>query len=239
MIRVDRVAPTERPFDQVILTCEHACNAVPSSYQNLMPSGWLLQTHQGWDIGALQLAQFLSKGLTAPLYAAKWTRLLCDLNRDLGHPEIHGPSLRQLPEAQLEDIVARYYRPYRAQVRDRIRQGLTEQKTVLHLSVHSFTARLRGQTRPIDLGLMYDPRCLGESELANQWVSALAAAEPRLRVRCNQPYHGADPYFQSYLRDQFRSARYLAIQIEINQKLPRRQPQRWLRLQQHLRALID
>jgi predicted N-formylglutamate amidohydrolase len=229
---------SNRSFDQIVLSCEHASKAVPKKFEHLLPSKWLLDTHQGWDIGALELARTLAKSSGAALHAARWTRLLVDLNRDEGQRNLHGPAIRKLTDAQKIALVEQIHRPYREQVYQQVQAHLQQELTVLHLSVHSFTPRLRGQVRPLELGIMYDPARPAEQALAEQWQRQLAIREPRLRVLLNQPYHGADPYFQSYLRRHLRSTKYLGLQIEINQKLPRQQPKRWLRLQQHLQALL-
>ena len=68
--------------ETLIITCEHGGNAVPAAYAALF-SGHelLLETHRGWDPGALELAGQMASKFDAPLYAATTTRLLIDLNR--------------------------------------------------------------------------------------------------------------------------------------------------------------
>ena len=66
--------------DALIITCEHGGNEVPAVYAPLFTGHEaLLQTHRGWDAGALTLAQQLATAFDAPLFAATTTRLLIDL----------------------------------------------------------------------------------------------------------------------------------------------------------------
>ncbi len=142
--------------------------------------------------------------------------------------------MRRLPTAQRQQILQRYHQPYRKQVEEQLLQLLKTPGRLLHLSLHSFTPRLQGITRPCELGIMYDPARSAEADLARALRQQVQARDPRLRVRLNYPYRGASIYFQPFLRRRLRNRRYLALQLEINQKLPRRQTQRWLRFQQVL-----
>lgn len=163
--------------------------------------------------------------------------MLVDPNRDEDHPGVFGPTVRRASEAAREQLLARYHRPYRDGVRQRLLSNLMALPPggrLLHLSVHSFTPRLRGITRPCELGIMYDPGRSEESRLAEQWRRQFAELDPRLRVRRNYPYVGKSIYFQPHLRASLRDRRYLALQIEVSQKLPRRQPERWKRFQDAL-----
>ena len=116
------------PGDALIITCEHGGNEVPAAYAPLFADHEaLLQTHRGWDPGALELAQQMAQALDAPLFAATTTRLLIDLNRSIGHRQLHSEATRALARSTLSDIAARYYRPHRdaveAEVARRIAAG--------------------------------------------------------------------------------------------------------------------
>lgn len=229
-------------WSALVLSCEHASERVPADCRALLGSEmrWA-GTHRAFDPGAAELARFLARRLRAPVHLAPVTRMLVDPNRDEDHPGVFGPSVREASPAQLEDLLARYHRPYRDGVRERLRGELARLETggrLLHLSVHSFTPRLRGITRPCELGIMYDPGRSEEARLAEQWRHHCAELEPRLRVRRNYPYVGKSIYFQPHLRAHLRDRRYLALQIEVSQKLPRRQPDRWKRFQASLLEVL-
>ena len=84
--------------DHFLITCEHGGNRIPSRYRHLF-AGFeaLLQTHRGYDAGALALAGELARALAAPMFAAATSRLLVDLNRSIGHPRLYSEATRGAP----------------------------------------------------------------------------------------------------------------------------------------------
>ena len=98
----------------LVVTCEHGGRDVPAGWTALF-SGFeaLLETHRGWDPGALALGQQMAARFGVPLHAATTTRLLVDLNRSIGHRQLFSEVTRALSPARRKDIVARHYRPYR------------------------------------------------------------------------------------------------------------------------------
>ena len=75
--------------DALIITCEHGGCEVPALYAPLFAGHEaLLQTHRGWDMGALALARELARAFNAPLFSATTTRLLIDLKL---RPSATGP----------------------------------------------------------------------------------------------------------------------------------------------------
>ncbi|MDX1591968.1 MAG: N-formylglutamate amidohydrolase [Balneolaceae bacterium] len=85
-------------FHSLIITCEHAGNHVPDHYRNLFTGHEeILDTHRGWDPGALKLAKMISKELKAPLYSCNHSRLLIEPNRSETHPSLFSEFPRGLP----------------------------------------------------------------------------------------------------------------------------------------------
>jgi predicted N-formylglutamate amidohydrolase len=189
-----------------------------------------LETHVGYDLGALVMARELSAAFKAPLVAATVTRLLVDLNRSIGHPRLHGEAIRGLSPEERERILDDHYRPYRMEAEARIRQAIARGLRVIHISSHSFTPELKGNVRAADVGLLYDPARAGEARLCARWKIALARALPQLRVRRNYPYDGTDDGFMPYLRRRFRSTDYVGVEIEINQAFVIGATRRWVAL---------
>jgi len=229
-------------WDSIVLSCEHASEHVPDEWSAALGADrrWL-GTHRAFDPGAAELAKFLARRLRAPLQTASVSRLLVDPNRDEDHAGVFGPSTSTLKAPARERLLAQYHRPYRTAVRARLQtalKGLPPGGRLLHLSVHSFTPRIRGITRPCELGIMYDPGRQEESRLAEQWRNDFAQRDRRLRVRRNYPYVGKSIYFQPHLRATLSDRRYLALQIEVSQKLPRRQPERWQRFQEGMLEVL-
>lgn len=224
-------------IEHVILSCEHAGNRVPAAYRALFAGRErLLDSHRGWDPGALEVARRFARTLHAPLHACTATRLLIDPNRSLDSPTLHSDIVRTLDEAARVRLIERHYTPHRAAVEADVFAAL--QRTtggVLHLSVHSFTPVFRGVRRTVDIGLLFDPARKREVQFCQAWQQEIERRAARLRVRMNEPYRGDDDGLTTTLRARFRTPRYLGIELEVNQRFPRRGGPRWAALQ----ALLD
>ncbi len=126
----------------IVLTCEHGGNVVPAEYREIFASakgGAALDTHRGYDLGALSVAKVLGHRFGVPVIASTVTRLLVDLNRSVGHPRLWSEFSSVLGPAERERTLAKHYFPYRQRVEDEIRGHIGAGRSVLHLSVHSFT----------------------------------------------------------------------------------------------------
>ena len=202
-----------------VVTCEHAGNVVPDDYRSLF-EGFeaMLQTHRGWDPGALVLAEELAERYNAPLYFDETTRLLVDLNRSVATPDLHSEVTRHLPRAARRQILERYYHPYRRKVEAAIGDMVAQGPRVVHIASHSFTPELHGRVRTADVGLLYDPSRPGEVALAREWLAALKAADPALRLRRNYPYLGKSDGLTMALRRRHRPEQYVGIELEVNQR---------------------
>ena len=203
---------------EFLVTCEHGGKRLSSRYRGCFAGQEaLLESHRGFDPGALSMARALAQQLKAPLIYSTVSRLLVDLNRSPGHPRLHAECIRLLPEASRRQIVEKYYLPFRARVEMAIVQALAHGKRVIHFSSHSFTPVLDGVVRTADVGLLYDPTRAGEADLCRQWLICLKAREPGLRVRRNYPYCGKSDGFTSFLRRHFPADDYLGVELEISQ----------------------
>ena len=175
------------------------------------------------------MARDLAAATGAPLFYSTVSRLLVELNRPVGHPHLF---FRSFPKSTQEALLRRYYFPYWNAVGKAARRG----GRVIHLSVHSFTPRMRGETRKVDVGLLFDPARPAEVRFCKRWHAALHRLSPRLRVRDNEPYPGVFPSLVDALRKELGPRRYVGIQIEVNQKFPRGDAHRWRRLRRLLVA---
>ena len=202
----------------LVITCEHGGNRIPKPYRYLFHDPARLNSHRGFDPGALTMAKCLATAFTAPLVASTISRLLVDLNRSIGNPSLHAEAIRKLPSEAREQIVKQYYQPYRGQAEQAVRQAITGHGRVLHLSCHSFTPILDGKVRHADIGLLYDPARPGETKLCEHWQAALKLCAPDLIVRRNYPYAGKNDGLTAWFRRQMPPAAYVGIELEINQK---------------------
>ncbi len=198
----------------------------------------LLATHRGYDFGALVMARELAKAFGARLVTSTVSRLVIDLNRSIGHPQLFSAATRAAPASARARIVEQHYRPYREQVEHFVRQSQSRGRRVIHISSHSFTPELHGKVRRAEVGLLYDPARHPESELCARWKQSLAGLDPALRVRRNYPYAGKGDGLTSYLRKRFPRCAYVGIELEVNQRLVVAGGQRWTALRGKLTASL-
>lgn len=207
-------------IDRLVITCEHGGNSVPAPYRSLFSKAdGVLESHRGYDLGALQLATELARRFQAPLIASTTTRLLVDLNRSLHNRAVFSEMSRRLDERQREHVVRTYYTPHRDRVLSELRQALETGNRVLHIGVHTFTPVLHGLDRDADVALLYDPKRDDERSFCGRWVAALKAGLSGLRVRRNYPYRGSNDGLTTTLRQELPSDRYLGVEVEVNQWL--------------------
>jgi predicted N-formylglutamate amidohydrolase len=203
----------------ILVTCEHGGNHIPAEYRNAFrDAGEALRSHRGYDAGALAMARDYAKALGAPLIASTTSRLLIDLNRSRGHPNLYSEFSREIPRHERQRIVERHYLPHRSLVEATIAQAVARGCQVLHICSHSFTPVLDGETRNADIGLLYDPARTKEREFCRQWQTQLASALPDCKTRLNYPYSGKADGLATYLRRQFAGDVYIGIEVEINQR---------------------
>lgn len=218
-----------------VISCEHGGNRIPQQYRSFFKGyEFLLHSHRGYDRGALRMAKEMALALKAPLFVATTSRLLIDLNRSIGHPRLFSEATKHLSKAIKQEILARYYLPYRKQVEATITETIRAGNRVIHIASHSFTPVLDGTVRYADIGLLYDSVRAGERIFCHAWQSRLKAAASDLVIRRNYPYAGKADSLTVYLRRRFPAEAYWGIELEINQKFALKGGPHW----QVLRHLI-
>lgn len=204
---------------KAIVTCEHAGNKVPGDYSHIIDEeDTVLETHRGYDIGALELTRTIADEMDVDPQIHETTRLLVDLNRSLNHPAAFSEYMRDTDRETKQHIVDNIYEPHRNKVREIISNLIDEDYRVIHLSVHTFTPRMNGVIRETDIGLLFDPIRDNEYHFCEEWKEQIRKIEPELRVRMNYPYRGVMDGFSTSLREQFSDQHYLGPELELNQK---------------------
>jgi predicted N-formylglutamate amidohydrolase len=222
-------------IDALVLACEHASKRVPSRYRPLFRRREaLLDSHRGWDPGALELARALARRFGAPLFRGVVTRLLVDLNRSFQSPTLFSEYALRLEEKERLALLARYWEPYRHAVRHCIEAELAHGRVVLHFSLHSFTPKLRGEARRTDVGLLFDPARPAEERFCRALRGALRQELPELKIDMNEPYSGVSDGLTTTLRAEFPRGHYLGIEFEVNQRFARGDGARWRLLQRQI-----
>jgi len=223
--------------DCFLITCEHGGNRIPAGYRPLFRGHEaLLDSHRGYDPGALVMARELARAFGAPLVASTVSRLVVDLNRSIGHPRCFSTATRGAPRSLRAEIVERHYLPYRTEVERLVGRSVSRGRRVIHVASHSFTPELDGRVRSADVGLLYDPGRHTEVDLCARWKASLLEMAPQLRVRRNYPYAGKGDGLTRYLRMHFPPGAYVGIELEVNQGIVLAAGRRWPRLR---RVLID
>jgi len=184
----------DRP-SSTLLVCDHASNAVPAALDGLGLTADISEQHVAWDIGAAAVARGLAETLHTPLVLAGYSRLVIDLNRDPTDPasipevsdDIPIPGNRGLSDADKSCRVQEIYNPYHGKVADLLSQRDKEGWPPALFSIHSFTPLMKGETRPWDIGVLWnkDPR------ISVPLMAALEAHPDGLTVGNNEPYSGA------------------------------------------------
>lgn len=174
----------------LLLVCEHASPVLPAALGDLGLAAADRLSHAAWDPGAFDLAQALSARLDAPLIAARFSRLAYDCNRPPGvdsampatSERVTVPGNAALGHAARAARTDALYHPFHAA----LSQQIEEMGQPALITVHSFTPVYFGQTRDVELGLLFDPR---DDRLGRAMLSA-----PRggFDVRANAPYGPAD-----------------------------------------------
>jgi predicted N-formylglutamate amidohydrolase len=212
---------------------------VPPAYGALfVDHAALLDSHRGWDPGALELGGEIAAAFDAPLYASTTTRLLIDLNRSIGHRQLYSEATRGLRRAVRAEIAARHYRPHRDAVEGEIARRIAAGSQVIHIASHSFTPVMDGVVRSADVAWLYDPKRAGESVLAKRWMAELARHAPGLQLRRNYPYQGSGDGLATLLRRRFPGTTYVGIELEVNQRFVAQGGQPWEALRADLIASL-
>jgi len=194
----------------------------------------LLQSHRGWDLGILDIFDYLKKEADFSAFSTI-SRLLIEKNRSLHHKDLFSEITKPLSSSLRYEIIKEFYLPYRNEVELNIKTYINKGEDVLHLSLHSFTPILNGKIRNTDIGILYDPK----KEVELFWVKKMKLKMESLanfKIRRNYPYLGTADGFTTYLRKKFPK-NYSGIEIELNQGLLK-DGQFSLPLKQNLKAMI-
>jgi predicted N-formylglutamate amidohydrolase len=174
----------------LILVCEHASRFIPAGLNDLGLSHEAAREHIAWDIGALALAEGLSRALGATLLAANYSRLLVDLNRPLQAPDsipvqseiFQVPGNRGLDEATREYRRQSLFEPFHSRLTDLIDERVAQGRTVRVVGIHSFTPVYHGQPRTLEVGVLFGKGV----KYAQRLIDGLGRHP--LKVAGNEPY---------------------------------------------------
>jgi predicted N-formylglutamate amidohydrolase len=209
----------------VVVTAEHASLKIPDRCRGLGLGAQEQESHIAWDEGSKALAREIARQLSAPLVEGAVSRLVIDLNRSLHHRRVIPAVAFGVPVPGNEALTAKertrrielYYEPFRSTALMEISRGVKSTGRCVHISVHTFTPRLNGVVRPLDVAVLYDPGRRREAELGENLAARLSGAG--FRVRRNFPFRGVADGHTTALRRKFPDKVYAGVEIEVNQTL--------------------
>lgn len=213
------MSQTQRPI-AVLVTCEHAGCQTPDECR-----AWfrgherVLRTHRGYDIGAAGVAREMASRLRTRAMLHHTSRLIVEINRSPDHASLFSEFTKGLPDSVRAALVERHYTPHRAEVERAITRLVGRGVRVFHAGIHSFTRQLGDERREVQIGLLFDPARVFESEVCHLWAEAIRCADAALDVRFNEPYKGIDDGLTTYLRTRFSDAEYAGVEVEIRNDL--------------------
>ncbi len=190
---VEIVNPTSN--HPLLLTGDHAGNAVPVAFGDLSLPAGEIDRHIGWDIGVAGLARALARKLEATAVLARYTRLLIDPNRPLGEADSiparsDGTPIKanqNLSEEQRAVRADALYWPYHRAIDMQIGRIQRLGHVPVLLALHSFTPALNlgARPRPWHVGVLYG----SDARFADRLLDAFRARDG-LVVGDNEPYSG-------------------------------------------------
>lgn len=179
-----------------LVTCDHATNDVPDwiAGGDLGLPAAEMARHIAYDVGAAGLTRALAEMLEARAILSRFSRLVIDPNRGPDDPTLlmklyDGtiiPANRHAGPAELEERMARLYRPYH----EAYGALAARHPDTVICAIHSFTPQLRGRApRPWQVGVLYSHL---DERLARPLIARMGA-EADLCVGDNEPYSGHLP----------------------------------------------
>ncbi len=175
----------------MLVLCDHASNAVPSWIGDLGISPDALDSHIGYDIGALWMAQHIARRADARAVFSGYSRLALDCNRPLTNagliPEVSDgvaiPANAGLSKEQAAERIEKIFLPYHFAVTEELARFAAEGVEPFVLSVHSCTHVMDNFQRPWSIGIAHSP----DERVSRPLVEALQNTGG-FEVGDNEPY---------------------------------------------------
>lgn len=208
-----------------LFSADYATCAVPEAYREIFRgSEETVASTEGWEPGALNLAQGFAMKFRTPLVHGDVTRLLIDFSKN-GDERWSRFSLK-LPETTRAKLEDRHERPYRTTLRQRIEEDLKRYSAVVHVMVHAdadTAGIVKLQTRA----------GAGEAEkLAALWRARLTESGVEVRHVTGQDFSP----LAKVLSEQYRE-NYILIRLGVSQSFfLEGKPLRWETLK---RSVLD
>lgn len=200
----------------MLVTCEHASARIPRPLTTVDEDlGWL-ETHWAIDLGAAQVAREIIQRSKSMGILARFSRLVCDVNRPPEHPdwireELEGYPLsfnRTVDAAEHQRREETYWHPYHDSIDRVMTERLALGADVVLLSIHSFTPEFEDVHRSMEIGILYDSH-----EAVAVRLGKLFEADG-FRTALNEPYSGREGMcFAAHRHGETHGVLYLELEV--------------------------
>mgnify|MGYP001365943825 CR=1 FL=1 len=188
----------ENKESDFLIICDHASNKIPTKFKELGLRKEILDSHIAFDIGAKEVAIYLSNILQCPLIMADFSRLLIDPNRGIDDPTLimrisdnniieGNRNIYNFKKSKKKDErIKKYYDVYHNKISEFINLREKNKKFPSIISIHSFTPIWKNKKRDIDIGILWD----NDYRLPKIFFNYLKENHKNLVIGNNQPYSG-------------------------------------------------
>ena len=208
----------------LIFSCANATCAVPEAFrETFRGSEDLVESSEGWEPGALNLAQAFAMKFRTPLVHGDVTRLLIDFEQD-GDARWSRFS-EKLPEATRHKLADRHERPFRAALQQRISEDVRRHESVIHLMVH---------TDPTTSGRVV-LESIGTAEPAERFCASWCARLRTADLDVTHRRHGLPSPLAAALQEGRSESGFGQARLAVSQGFfLTGEPWRWATLKKHL-----
>jgi len=180
----------QNPNNKLIITCEHAHNVLPDEYSwTENDKRHFVDDHWGYDLGAYEMANALASELKCVFVHSLYSRLLIDPNRHIVSDTLfrrngdgHEVDLnKDLTYEEEQNRIKKYFIPYY----EALREISNKVDFTYVISVHSFTPLYQGETRSMEIGVLYGHDSTKFALKVNDGMN-----EKGYKSEANKPYDG-------------------------------------------------
>lgn len=191
----------QAPF---VLVCEHASSYIPEDFPQLALGEGEKLSHAVWDIGALKMAESMSRALDAPLISGGVSRSIYDCNRPFSaddciptqSEEIHFPGNKTLSIHQRRARRHLIHDLFHTAVGELIEnQNERTGGRVALVTLHSFTPVYYGKLRDVEIGFLHH----GNAQLS-ECAAQVESSNGQFKTALNEPYGKDDGVTYSICR---------------------------------------
>ena len=179
----------------ILLVCDHAACSFPGALGDMGLDPFARRCHLAIDIGAGPLTEYLADRLGVTAVLAQYSRLIIDCNRELLDPGafleygdgIPVPGNHNLRQEDKDARASEIYWPYHDAIDTQVKRLTTAGTRPAFISVHSFTPVLNGNSRPWEIGVLWD------KDLRLRDIFLKDFRDAGFNVGDNEPYSGKAP----------------------------------------------